>query len=86
MEWIWIKAYQATYTKVHDLTFQLKNKGEDLFPTIILHMDGFHIGMCMVHTIYSLFKRCGIVQLLFSTGFGGLKTVKKALTDVDVKV
>ena len=41
----------AIYTKVLDVMFALKNKGEDLFPTIIPHMVVFHIGMCMLRTI-----------------------------------
>ena len=48
-------------------------------------MGGFHIGMRMLHTIYSLLKRCGIVQLLSSAGLGVLGTVKKVLTGGDVK-
>ena len=63
----------------------LNDKGGDLFPTIIPRMGGFHIGMCMLHTIYSLFKRCGTLQLLSSAGLGELGTVKKALTSGDVK-
>ena len=55
----------------------MKNKGEDLFPTIIPRMSGFHIGMYMLRTIYSLFKRCGVVHLFPSAGLGELGTVKK---------
>ena len=65
--------------------FALKNKGEDLFKSLIPRIGGFHIGMCMIRTIYGLFKRCGIVQLLSSSGLGGLGTVKKALSGGDVK-
>ena len=52
---------------------------------MIQRMDGFHIDMCMLRTIYSLFKRSGIVQLLSSAGLGRLRAVKKALTSGDVK-
>ena len=65
--------------------FLLKDKGEDFIPTIIPRMGGFHIGMCMLRTIYSLFKRCGMLQLLSSAGLGGLGTVKKTLTGRNVK-
>ena len=84
-DFIFIEADQAIYTKVLNVMFSLKNKGEDLFKTIIPRMGGFHIGMCMLRTIYALFKRCGVVQLLSSSGLGGLGTVKKALTGGDVK-
>ena len=56
-DFIFVEVDQAIYTKVLDVMFALKNKGEDLFPTTILHMDGFHKSMCMLRTIYSLFKR-----------------------------
>ena len=45
-------------------------------------MDGFHISVCMLRTIYSLFKRCGMLQRPSSAGLGGLGT---ALTGGDVK-
>ena len=82
---IFIEADQAIYTKILDVMFSLKDKSEYLFLTIIPCMDGFHIGMCMLRTIYSLFKRCGMLQLLSSEGLGGLGTVKKALTGGDIK-
>ena len=65
--------------------FSLKDEGEGLFPTIIPCMGGFHISMCMLHTIYIFLKRCGMLQLLSSADLGGLGTVKKALTSGDVK-
>ena len=84
-DFIFTEADLAIYTKVSDVILALKNNREDLFPTIISHMGGFRIGMCMLCTIYSLFKRCGIVQLLSSAGLGGLGTVKKMLTGGDLK-
>ena len=48
-------------------------------------MGGFHIVMCMLHTIYSLFKRRDLVQLLSLAGLGGLGTVKKTSTGGYVK-
>ena len=65
--------------------FSLKDEGEGLFPTIIPCMGGFHISMCMLHTIYIFLKRCGMLQLLSSADLGGLGTVKKALSSGDVK-
>ena len=50
-DFIFTEFDQAIYTKVLDVMFALKNKGEDLFPTIIPHMGVFHIGMCMLRTI-----------------------------------
>ena len=54
---IFMEAYQAIYRKILDVMFSLKDKGEDLFPTIIPCMGGFHISTCMLRTIHSLFKR-----------------------------
>ena len=76
--------------KVHDVMFALKSRCESLFPTIRHGRSFFstipsHIGLCMLRTIFSLFKRCGLVQLRSSAGFGGLGNVKKALTVGDVK-
>ena len=42
-------------------------------------MGGFHIIMCMLRTIFSLFKNCGIVQLLSVAGLGGMGSIKKYL-------
>ena len=39
----------------------------------------------MLRTIFSLFKRYGLVQLRSSAELGGLRNVKKALTVGDVK-
>ena len=43
------------------------------------------LGMSMLCTIFNLFKRFGIVQLLSSAGLGRLGTLKKALTGGDVR-
>ena len=61
---IFIEADQAIYTKILHVMFSLKDKGENLFPTIIPRM-----GMCMLRTIYSLFKRCGYVTTTFFSRF-----------------
>ena len=47
---IFNEADQAMYTKALDVMFTLKYKGEDLFPTKIPYMGGFHIGLCMLRT------------------------------------
>ena len=64
--------------------FTLKNTGGDLFHTIIPRMDGFHIGMCMLRTIYTLFRRCDIVQLFSSAGLWWTGDQKKT-TCGDIK-
>ena len=55
------------------------------FTTIIPRTGGFHIDMYMLCTIYSLFKRRGIVQLLSSAGLGEKRNIKKLLSGGDVK-
>ena len=82
---IFIEVDQAIYMKILDVMFSFKDIGKDLFPTIFSRMGGFHIGMYMLRTIYNLFKRCDMLQLLSSAGLAGLGTVKKALTGGDVK-
>ena len=83
-----LKLY-AIYTKGLDVIekylIALKDRGENLFSTIMQHMVCFPIGMCMLHSVYSFFKRCGLILFLSSAGLGGLGTKKKSLTGGDVK-
>ena len=48
---IFTEADQAIYTKIVNVIFSLKDKGEYLFPTPIPRIGGFHISMCMLRTI-----------------------------------
>ena len=52
---------------------------------IIQRLEGFHILMCMLKTIYSLFKNIGFIQRLSSAGMGGICTLIKFLKAGDVK-
>ena len=54
---IFTDADQDIYTKIPNVIFTLKNKGEDLFPTIIPWAGGFLIGKYMLCTIHSFFER-----------------------------
>ena len=82
-DFIFIEADQAIYTKVLDAMFKMED--EEFLNKVIPRMGGFHITICMLRTIYSLFERCGIVQLLHTAGLGGLGSVRKALKGGDVK-
>ena len=57
----------------------MKDQGDDHFKQIIPRMGGFHIMICMLRTIYSLFSKVGFTQVLSAAGLGGLGTVKKSL-------
>ena len=48
---IFTEADKAIYTKIVDVIFSLKDKGEYLFPSTIPRIGGFHISMCMLRTI-----------------------------------
>ena len=85
LPFIFIEADQAIYTKVIDAMFKLEHDGKDVFRKIVPRMGGFHIVMCMLKTINSLFKNFGFVQLLNSAGLGGMGTIKKCLQGGDVK-
>ena len=85
LDFIFIEADQAVFTKVIDAMFKMETEGKEVFKTIIPRMGGFHITMCMLKTIFSLFKNCGFVQLLSASGLGGMDTIKKALSGGDVK-
>ena len=80
---IFTEADQAIYTKVIDAMFQME--GEEIFKTVIPRMGGFHIILCMLRIILSLFKNCMIIQLLSATGFGGMGTIKKYFSGADVR-
>ena len=73
MDFVFIEVDKGIYTEVLVVILPLKIKSEYIFPTIISLMSGFHIDMCLLHTIYSLFRRCGIVQLLSSKVLGGVR-------------
>ena len=77
LDYIFLEVDQAIYTKVLD-------SGKDYFQRIIPRMGGFHITICMLRTIYSLFNKIGIVQVLSASGLGGLGTVQKCLKGGDV--
>ena len=84
LDFIFLEVDQAIYTKVLDAMFKMKNQGNDRFPVIIPRMGGFHITICMLRTIYSLFNKAGFIQVLSAAGLGGLGSVKKALKGGDV--
>ena len=84
INFIFIEADQAIYTKVIDVMFKLNSEGKDIFNRVIPRMGGFHIMICMLRTIYSLYQRSGLVQILSTAGLGGLGTIKKALKGGDV--
>ena len=85
LPFIFIEADQAIYTKVLDAMFKIDAEGNDIFSKIIPRMGGFHILMCMLKTIYSLFKNIGFVQILNAAGLGGMGTIQKYLKGGDVK-
>ena len=57
-----------------------------IFNEVIPRMGGFHIVLCMIHTIYSRFKNSRVVEILSSAGLGGKGTIKKALKGGDTKL
>ena len=85
LPFIFIEADQAIYTKMLDAMFKLESEGKEVFKKIIPRMGGFHILMCMLKTIFSLFKNIGFIQLLNSVGMGGMGTIKKLFKGSDVK-
>ena len=64
LDFIFVEGDQAIYHKIMDAMFKLKDGGNDYFDRIIPRMGGFHVTICMLRTIYSLFQRVGFVQVL----------------------
>ena len=60
-------------------------EGFEIFKKVIPHMGGFHIGICMLRTIYEQFNKCGIIKLLSSAGLGGKGTIKRNFKGGDIK-
>ena len=67
-EFILIEAHQAIYTKVLDAMLKMRNDGKDAFERITPRMGGFHITICMLRTIYCIYSKIGLVQILAEAG------------------
>ena len=85
LKYIYMEIDQAIYHKVLDAMFKMENEGVPIFQKVIPRMGGFHIGLCMIRTIYSQFKNSGIVEVLSSAGLGGEGTIQKYLKGGDTK-
>ena len=79
---IFLEVDQAIYTKVLDAMFKQEEEGLEIFKRIIPRMGwgwggggGFHIVICMLRTIYTVFNRSGITVVLSGAGLGGKGTV-----------
>ena len=83
-EIIFIEADQATYTKVLDAMFKMRNDGKDMFERSITRMEGFHNKICMLRTIYCIFSKIGFVQVLAKAGLGRIGSLKRTLMGGDV--
>ena len=76
MEKMLIEADQAIYSKLLDVMFKMSEDGHDVFSKLIPKMGGFHIIMCMLKTVFSIFKYSGIIKLFFYSGISGEGTIK----------
>jgi hypothetical protein len=85
LDFIFLEADQAIYTKVLQVLFKFKQEGSTRFDKMIVRMGGFHIIMCLMKTIYSRFQGSGIVELLSEAGVGAEGTIKAGLNGTNVK-
>ena len=83
-EFIFLEADQATYTKLLDAMFKMKNDGKDMFERVITRMGGFHNKICMLHTIYCIYSKIGFIQIPAKVGLGGIRSWKRTLKGGDV--
>ena len=56
--------------------FKMEAGGFEIFKKVIQRMGSFHIGICMLRTIYKQFNKCGIIKLLSAAGLGGKVPLK----------
>ena len=85
IKFIFLEVDQAIYTKVLDAMFKMEAEGFEIFKKVIPRMGGFHIGICMLRTIYEQFNKCGIIGLLSTAGLVGKATIKRNLKGGEVK-
>ena len=65
--------------------FKMETERFEIFKKVIPCMGGFHIGICMLRTIYEQFNKCGIIELLSAAGLVGKGTIKRNLKGGDKK-
>ena len=65
--------------------FEMEAEGSEIFKKVVPCMGGFHIGICMLRTIYEQFNKYDIIELLFAAGLGRKGTTKRNLKEEDLK-
>ena len=60
---MFFKADQPIYSKLLDALFKMSEDGHDMFSKVTPRMGRFHIIMCMLKTIFSIFIDSGIIKL-----------------------
>ena len=76
---------QAIYNKILKVKFQLLMENYEMCNFVIVRMEGFHIMICVMRTIYSQFKGVCFVDLMSEVGINGYGTIENALRAGDVK-
>ena len=85
LEKMFIEVDQAIYSKLLDAMFKISENKHVVFSKLIPRMEGFHIIMCMLKTVFSRFKDSGTIKLFVYSGMSGEKTIKHALKGGDLK-
>ena len=85
LEYIFLEADQAIYTKVLQILFKFQEDGNNHFDGMIVRMGGFHVIICLMRTIFSRFKDCGMIELLAEVAVGTEGTIRAAMKGGDVK-
>ena len=50
--------------------FKMEAEGFEIFKKVIPRMGSFHVGICMLRTIYEQFNKYGIIEPLSAAGLG----------------
>ena len=85
IKFIFLELDQSIYTKVLDVMFKMEAEGSETFKKVIPRMGGFHIGICMLRTIYEQLNKCDIIELLSAADLGGKGTIERNVKGGDVK-
>ena len=82
LEFIFLEADQAIYTKVLQILFKFQEEGNGYFCEIIVRMGGFHVIICLMKTIFSRFKDCSLIQLISEVGVASETTIRAAMKGI----
>ena len=68
IKFIFLEVDEAVHEKVLDAMFNMEAEGFEIFKKVMPRISWFHIGICMLMTIYEQLNKYGIIELLSAAG------------------